>query len=344
MNDNARDSAEPTDLARPPVSVIMPVLNEEVHLREAVAGVLSQDYPGELELILALGPSHDATTRIAKELAEQDERVRLVDNPRGTTPAGLNAAIRGSSHDIVVRVDGHGRLGDGYLRRAVELLDETGADNVGGIMAAEGQTPFEQAVARAMTSPLGIGGARFHVGGGSGPTESVYLGVFRRAILDKLGGYDELYQRAQDWELNYRIRRSGGQIWFSPDLQVTYRPRSGLRALARQFYRTGQWRRLVARNHPGTASPRYLAPPAAALACALGLGAGVAGLATGSPWLALGFAAPAGYAGAVVVGSVAIGRGLPSRARGWLPVVLTTMHMTWGAGFVNSPASLGTRK
>lgn len=343
VRENSDTAAEATRSEWPPVSVIMPVLNEEFHLKEAVAGVLSQDYPGTVELVLALGPSRDSTAEIAAALAAADDRIRLVDNPSGTTPAGLNAAIRESRNGIVVRVDGHGKLADGYIRRAVELLEETGADNVGGIMAAEGETAFEQAVARAMTSPLGIGGARYHTGGGSGPADSVYLGVFRRAILAELGGYDELYQRAQDWELNYRIRQSGGQIWFSPDLRVTYRPRSTWWALAKQFYKTGQWRRLVARRHPGTASPRYLAPPAAAVACLVGLGTGVLGLAAGSPWLSFGFAVPAGYVGAIVVGSVAIGRGLPLRARLWLPVVLSTMHLTWGTGFVVSPRDLGSR-
>ena len=324
----------------PAVSVIMPVLDEEPYLRDAVGAVLAQDYPGEVELVVALGPSRDRTDEIAHALAAEDPRVRLVANPSGATPSGLNAAIRASRHDIVVRVDGHGRLAPGYLARAVEVLEKTGADNVGGLMAAVGETDFERAVARAMTSPLGIGGARFHVGGGEGPASTVYLGVFRRDALERLGGYDETLRRAQDWELNYRIRQSGGLVWFSPDLRVDYRPRPNLRALARQFYLTGQWRRLVSRLHPGTASLRYLAPPAAVVGCVVGLGAGLAGLSAKLPWLTAGFAVPAVYAGGVVVGSLVVGHGLPARARLWLPVVVATMHLTWGAGFVTSPRTL----
>lgn len=332
------------DVPWPPVSVVMPVLNEQAHLREAVTGVLDQEYPGGVEVVLALGPSSDRTDEIARELADADSRITLVANPAGATPSGLNAAIAASRHEVVVRVDGHGKLCDGYIRRAVELLAETGAANVGGVMAAEGHTPFEQAVALAYTSPLGLGGARFHVGGGAGPAESVYLGVFRRDVLQQLGGYDERYRRAQDWELNYRIRQSGGTIWFAPDLSVTYRPRSTWRALARQFYQTGQWRRLVARKHPGTASARYLAPPAAVVACAAGLGAGIAGVVVGSGWLLAGFTAPAGYLAALVVGSLAVGRGLPIGSRLRLPGVLATMHLSWGLGFLLSPRSLGSER
>ncbi|MGH9193061.1 MAG: glycosyltransferase family 2 protein, partial [Acidimicrobiales bacterium] len=310
----------------PPVSVIMPVLDEERHLAEAVGGVLDQDYPGEVELVLALGPSRDRTGEIAAGLAAADRRVRLVDNPSGRTAEGLNAAIKAARFGVVVRVDGHGVLSLGYIRGAVEALDRTRAANVGGIMRAEGVTGFEQAVARAMTSPLGIGAARFHLGGEAGPADTVYLGAFRRDVLERLGGYDEHFTRAQDWELNYRIRRAGETVWFTPDLVVTYRPRSSLRALAGQFYRTGRWRREVVRQYPETANLRYLAAPVVTAAIGLGALTGLVGTLGGPRWLALGWLAPAGYALGVVVAGLVEGRDLPWRVRARLPVVLATMH------------------
>lgn len=318
----------------PPVSVIMPARDEEQHLAAAVARVLDQDYPGELEVVVAVGPSSDRTEAVARSLASADTRVRLIDNPDGRTPHGLNAALKASRYDIVVRVDGHGLLSDRYIARAVEVLEETGAANVGGIMQAEGVTPFEQAVARAMTSRLGIGAAPFHVGGEPGPADSVYLGAFRRDVLDRLGGYDEHFIRAQDWELNYRIRQAGETIWFTPDLTVTYRPRSTLRRLAGQFFRSGRWRREVVRHYPETANRRYLAPPLVVGAVAVGMLAGVAALLGAPGWLAIGWLAPAGYAAGVLVAGIAVGRGLRVRARLWLPAVLATMHLSWGVGFL----------
>ncbi len=335
----------------PAVSVVVPVLNEERHLEAAVENVLSQEYPGPMEIVLALGPSRDRTSQVAAALAARDPRVHLVDNPTGRTPNGLNAAVKGSTGDVVVRVDAHSELSPGYVRRAVELLVRTGADNVGGIMLSQGRTPFEKAVARAMRSRLGIGGARFHVGGGEGEAETVYLGVFRRSTLERLGGFDEHFHRAQDWELNHRIRLAGGTVWFSPDLWVTYRPRSSWKALALQFFRTGRWRRQVTRRYPETASLRYLAPPVAVASIALGTAAGVAGSLGGPSWLRLGFLAPAGYVTAVVVGTQVVasrtGDGDEGPAgpaeRAWLPVVVATMHMTWGAGFLVPLRKLGER-
>jgi glycosyltransferase involved in cell wall biosynthesis len=312
----------------------MPVLNEERHLEEAVGRVLEQDYPGDLEVVLAIGPSKDRTQEIAEKLAEKDPRISIVPNPTGKTPAALNVGIRHAKHDILVRVDGHGALTDGYITRAVEVLEESGADNVGGVMAAEGRTPTEMAVACAYRSRLGLGASTFHQGGKAGPADTVYLGVFRRAALERVGGFDETMHRAQDWELNYRIRKTGGLIWFSPDLSVTYRPRSSLSAVAKQFFHTGQWRREVIRRHPETASKRYLAPPVAVIGLAVGTILGIIGLATGISWLDLGFLAPLGYAVLLLVGPAVEGRYLPWKALAWLPLVCATMHVSWGLGFL----------
>ncbi len=318
----------------PPVSVVVPVLNEERHLADAVGRILDQDYPGPLEVVLALGPSRDRTDQVAGKLGERDPRVRSVRNPTGRTPNGLNAAIAASTSPVVVRVDGHGLLAPDYVRTAVRLLRETGAANVGGLMAAEGVTDFERAVARAMTSVFGVGGARFHTGGEAGPADTVYLGVFRREVLERLGGYDESFLRAQDWELNHRIRIAGGLVWFTPELSVTYRPRSTLRALARQYFHYGRWRRVVMRQHPGTANARYLAPPAAVLACLLGFAAGAL-----QPWALV---VPGGYLLGVLAATALTARGLPPRAVLALPAVYATMHWCWGLGFLTSPRALAT--
>ncbi|NYE49706.1 glycosyltransferase involved in cell wall biosynthesis [Spinactinospora alkalitolerans] len=317
----------------PAVSVVTPILNEERHLAAAVRHVLSQDYPGELEVVLAVGPSKDRTQEAADSLAAADPRVKVVPNPTGRTPAGLNAAIAASSHPIVARIDGHAMMPADYLRVAVETLQETGADNVGGIMAAEGETPWEQAVAAAMTSKVGVGNARFHTGGEGGPADTVYLGVFRRSALERVEGYDEAFLRAQDWEMNHRIRQTGGVVWFQPRMRVSYRPRPNVKALARQYFHYGRWRRVVARQHKGTINLRYLAPPAAVAAIVAGL---AGGLLFWPAWLV-----PACYVLAVIGASLPLGRGLPLKAKSCIPVALATMHMAWGTGFLTSPPGLG---
>ncbi len=328
------------------VSVIMPVLEEERYLRESVERVLAQEYDGEVEVVLAIGPSRDRTAEIAAELAATDPRIVVVENPAGRTPHALNAAIAASSYPYVVRVDAHGFLPPGYLRDVVALLDSTGAANVGGMMRVEGETSFGRAVAVAMSSPLGIGGSKFHVGGEPGPARTVYLGAFRRDVLVELGGFDEHFLRAQDWELNYRIRQAGHKIWFTPHLAVTYRPRRDFTALRRQFHGSGQWRRQIVDAHPETASVRYLAAPVVTAAVLLGTALGmlgVIGVAAGAGagaatagWLTGGFLAPLGYLLGVLLATWFMGRGLPWRSRVLLPAVVATMHLSWGWGFLRS--------
>jgi succinoglycan biosynthesis protein ExoA len=326
----------------------MPVRNEELNLADSVRSVLSQDYAGEIEVVLAVGPSRDGTLQLSERLAAADPRVTVVPNPTGHIPCAVNAAIKASRHSIVARVDGHALLPQGYLRTAVAELRRTGAANVGGIMAAEGVTPFQQAVAWAMTSPAGVGASRFHTGGQPGQVDSVYLGVYRRAAIEQVGGYDETYLRAEDWELNHRIRLAGGVVWFQPELRVTYRPRASIGMLAAQYFHYGRWRRVVARQHAGTINPRYLAPPVAVLLIVLGVLAGITGLAgllagAAGIWpavLTCGFAIPVVYAAGVIGVAIMAARHLHLGVAARLPGVLAAMHVAWGAGFLTSPRSL----
>jgi succinoglycan biosynthesis protein ExoA len=319
----------------PGVSVVMPVLNEERHLEAAICRVLDQEYPGELEVIIAVGPSSDRTREIADALAVTDSRIRVVDNPAARTPTALNLGIAASRHKIIVRVDGHGELTDGYIRRAVELLDETGAANVGGVMVAQGTTPFEEAVATAYTSRLGLGGSAFHLAESpAAEAETVFLGVFRKDALLAVGGFDETMHRAQDWELNYRLRSSGHKIWFSPELRVTYRPRSTLLGLMKQMYETGKWRRELVRRHPNTATARYLAPPLTLLGVVVGSVLGLLGVSFKCRLLRAGFLAPAGYLALIVGGVIVSDRPMSAAARARLPLVLAATHLSWGAGFL----------
>jgi len=313
------------------VSVVLPVLNEESYLRHAVNAILSQDFLGSMEVILALGPSKDRTDAIAQELHAEDPRIILVENPTGRTAAGLNLAINKSRYPIIVRVDGHAEIPANYISLAVEILHRTGAVNVGGMMAAEGVTTFERAVARAMRSPLGVGASRFHTGGAASAVDTVYLGVFRRSALVDVGGFDERFTRAQDWELNYRLRAAGGIVFFDPRLEVTYRPRPTFKALAKQYFEYGRWRRVVTRRHQGTVNLRYLAPPFALLGT-------IASLLLGLLISPIFFGPAIIYLLFLILASLIIGQNLGESLR--LSAILFTMHMSWGAGFLTSPRTL----
>ena len=313
------------------ISVILPIRNEEKYLADAVSAILAQHYDGKLEVILAVAPSTDKTLEIAQQLHINDPRVVIVDNPTGRTAAGLNLAIAASQYSIIVRVDGHSNIPSNYCQLVSEILEKTGAVNVGGVMAAEGQSLFQRSVARAMRSPLGVGASRFHIGGSAGEVDTVYLGAFRKEALVAIGGFDERFTRAQDWELNFRLRQAGGVIYFDPRLIVTYRPRSTIKALAKQYLEYGRWRRVISRRHQGTINYRYLAPPFTVAATTLSLLLGW----LISPYLLI----PAlVYAVFILIASVIIGKNAGEIL--CLPTILLTMHISWGFGFLTSPKSL----
>ena len=314
----------------PFVSVILPILNEENYLLGSVHSILSQDYLGKFEIVLAVAPSIDKTQEIAELLARSNSQVIVVDNPSGKTAAGLNAALKKSQGSIIVRVDGHAEIPRSYISDAVQTLEKTGAVNVGGIMAAEGITRFEKAVAKAMRSRLGVGASRFHTGGTPGPVDTVYLGVFQREALIAIGGFDERFTRAQDWELNFRLRSNGGVIYFDPRLQVTYRPRPNLLALAKQYFQYGTWRRVVARRHMGTINLRYLAPPVALIGFTASLLLGLIHPLLLTPAVT--------YLVAIAISATTIASSIGQYF--YLLLIIPTMHFSWGAGFITSQKNL----
>lgn len=304
---------------------MMPVLNEAGYLAQAVASIYEQDYPGQMELLLALGPSTDETTAIAEKLRLQYTDLSLIPNPRGLTTVGLNHCIRQARHEIIARVDAHCELPVDYLRTGIAELRAAKADAIGGLMRARGRGTVQRAIAYAYGSRFGLGGGKYHVGGEAGEAESVYLGIFTRDSLNRVAGYDEGVIRGEDWDLSRRIRESGGRVWFSPKLSVTYFPRESFADLARQFYATGVWRGDLTRRNPRDASPRYFAPPALVLALALGLGLLGFGFTIGILPIALYLL--------LVLGVSLSAPGLSLSVRAALLVALPVMHLSWGLGF-----------
>ena len=325
--------------ALPGVSYVIPVLNEVAYIEDAIRTVLAQDYAGEKELILALGPSSDGTTELVTRLAAEDSRIISVPNPDTDIPVALNLAITASRYPIVVRVDAHSELDPSYTRRAIDTLRRTGAANVGGVMKARGKTPFQSAVARAYNSRFGLGGGSYHGGAEEGPAESAYLGVIRREVLDEVKLFDESVRRGEDWELNLRIRAAGHSVWFDPSLEVTYWPRESWTKLVRQFCATGIWRGELVRRYAGRNPWRFFAPPVLVLAVLLSLVLLVlqfTGVVRGWPGIVLSliYLGPLAYLVLLLLLSFskAGGPGWGDRWRFFL--VLPTMHLSWGVGFI----------
>ena len=308
----------------PPVSVIIPARNAASTITRTIESILGQTYTGEIDIVVAEGASVDATRAV---LDRYGDRVRVVDNPTGLTPNGLNVAIGACEGEIIVRCDAHAVLPPDYIATAVATLARTGAANVGGVQAAKGIRLWERVVAAAQSTPLGVGDARYRLGGEPGPVDTVYLGVFRRDALERAGGYDPRFQRNQDYELNWRLRERGGTIWFDPRLQVTYTPRGSLRELARQYFDYGRWKRHMVALHPRSIRLRQLAAPA--------LIVGLAASAVTVPFRPTAAAiVPGAYFVALLITASAEAVRRQDPALLLLITAIPVMHIAWGIGFI----------
>ncbi len=312
----------------PLVTVIIPVWNEGTFIGPCLDSVVANDYPRDrLEVLVVDGGSRDGTRTIVEEYARRYSFIRLLDNPRRIPAAALNIGLRHARGEVIVRMDAHTVYAPDYIRKCVEFLETTEAANVGGVQRAVGRGDVAEAIAVALTSPFGVGDARFRYADRPTWADTVYLGAWRRATLEALGGFDEAWAVNEDYELNYRLRRAGGKILVAPEVRCWYHVRPSLGALARQYVRYGFWRARTAVVHPGSLRWRHLAPPLLVLSL---VGSALLG-AAGTRWSLV---VPALYVVANLGASLATAfrRGL--RYLPVLPIVYGTLHLSWGTGFL----------
>ena len=311
------------------VSIVIPARNDAAALGSAVASVERQTDVAVCDIVIAVGPSYDATKEVAEELAATNPLIRIVENPSGTTPDALNLAIAAAEGEVLVRVDARSVLPAHYVANALETMQQTGAANVGAVQLPVGTTRTQRAIAAAMRSPLGSGGAKYRHSRRAVQVETAYLGVFRRTALDAVGGFDERFIRNQDSELNIRLRNEGYEIWLDPRLVVDYAARSSFSRLASQYWQYGWWRARTVRKHPRSVKLRQLIPPLALAASGL---ASVLAVLISPTFLVI----PAVYLAAILL-AAALAPGATSLAeRPRTALALLTMHASWGAAFLVS--------
>jgi len=244
------------------VSIIVPCRNEVDYIDRFIESILAQTRNRDIEILIADGMSNDGTRERLLKLAATDERVKIVENPEKIVSTGLNRAIKLSSNEIIIRMDVHTEYADNYIEQCVKVLEDTGADNVGGAWCAKGRSFIQKAIALAFQSPFSSGAAASHKLDYEGVVDSVYLGCWKKSAFEKFGLFDVELIRNQDDELNLRISRMGGKIWQSPKIRSWYYPRSSLISLFKQYMQYGYWKVRVMQKHKLPASIRHLVPGA----------------------------------------------------------------------------------
>jgi succinoglycan biosynthesis protein ExoA len=323
------------------VSVIIPCRNEERHIRELLDSLLLQALePGwELDILIADGLSDDGTRNVIRQFSERDSRVRMIDNPGRIVSSGLNAAIAAAAGDVIIRMDAHTTYAPDYIRECVRVLQESGADNVGGPWLAEGRGYVGKAIAAASRSRFCTGGGKAHDANYEGEVDTVYLGCWARSVFTRIGLFDVDLVRNQDDEFNFRLRRMGGRIWQSPRIRSTYAPRDSIGALFRQYLQYGFWKVAVIRKHRALASWRHVVPALFIISIPLLATLGALAAALGASGTAVALSAAlvielSVYALACVAASLPFARSLHWRSLLMLPAVMAVYHMAYGLGFL----------
>ena len=303
--------------------------NEEKYIGACLAAIVAQDYAGPLEVLVVDGMSEDRSRWIVERFAKAHPSVRLLENPQLKTPAAMNIGIRHAAGDVIVRIDGRTIVESDYVRRCVECLQRTGAGNVGGLQRPVGQNYIGQAIALTTRSPLAVGDSKFHYAQEEGEVDTVYLGAFPRRVFDEVGLYNEDLVRNQDYEFNYRIRQAGGIVYLDPAIMSWYLNRSTLTDIWRQYFQYGFCKVEMLSRHPASVRWRQLVPPTFVASLVItGLGG------RRYRMLALLFRAIVGAYG-MLVGLFTL---RTAKRNGWrlapaLPVVLVSVHLSWGLGF-----------
>jgi succinoglycan biosynthesis protein ExoA len=317
------------------VSVLTPVLNEEEHIREVAAKMLSQRFDGTIEFLFIDGDSEDRTAEILRDLQRTDERVRILQNPRRSTPVGLNIGLANARGAYIARMDAHTLYPEDYLAQGVARLRRGGADHVSGPQLAHGDGTWSRRVALALETPLGRGGAQFRqTSNGEIEVDSGFTGVWPRSVLEAHSGWNEDWHNDQDSELAARIRGGGGRILCLPEMSAKYIPRDSLKALARQYWRYGVYRAKTSGAHPESMRRSHLLAPSLALSLAAAI-------------LPLGRLRRLGRAAVALWCAAVVGVAMAEAWRGdaaeldatagdlaALPAVFGAMHLAWGFGFL----------
>ncbi len=313
----------------PLVSVVVPARNEERYIERCLYSIATQTYPRSLiEVIVVDGRSTDTTREIVTRFAHESTLdLRLLDNPSILPAAAMNIGLDAARGDVILRLDGHAALAPDYLSICVRTLEDSDADCVGGVIESRGEGYIGGAIALAMSSRFGVGGAAFRVGG-AGPVDTIAFGAYRRDVFDRIGHFAEDIERGEDDEFNYRLRDAGGVILLAPEARAAYTVRSDLASLWRQYFGYGRAKPEVLRRHPSQAQLRQLVPPLFVISVLFG-GAKAKTGRTGLLKLLVTV-----YTLAATTASLAL-----AFRHGWrrlppLPAIFACLHVSYGLGFL----------
>jgi glycosyltransferase involved in cell wall biosynthesis len=312
----------------PIVSIIIPTWNEEAFISACLDSILLNDYPKDkIDIIILDGMSSDQTPAIIRDYILKYPFIRLINNPQRIQAPALNLGIKESLGEIIIRMDAHTLYDKDYITNCVKLLMENKGDNVGGVQNPIGTDYISKAISIATSTPFGVGNAYFRFSNQEMFVDTVYLGAWKKSTLIRLKGFNEQWVINEDYELNYRLRKSGGKILLSPSIKSSYFVRSSLKRLSKQYFRYGFWKAKTIKTYPESLKIRQFIPPVFAFCLITSLL-----LSPFVHWPLLIIGGSYIFFNLLYSFVLSLKKGFVFLAI--LPVIFTILHLTWGIGFL----------
>jgi glycosyltransferase involved in cell wall biosynthesis len=319
-------------MTQPLVTLVVAARNEEARIAACLDSIVAQTVGlASLQVLVVDGRSTDRTREIvAGYTARHGDHIRLIDNPRQITPCAFNLGIKAAETPFIGFVSSHSTLAPDYVAECLAALERSGADDVGGPLNMTAEGYVAKAIAIATASPFGVGNATWRYASEDAFVDTIFPGMYRREVFDRIGPFDEELVRNQDDELNFRLTQAGGKIFLTPRIKTYYVNRSTLAKLWSQYYQYGFWKVRVMQKRGGAASWRHFVPAAFVLSLLVGIWAG---LCFDPHWWLLTAILTAYGAGALLFA------GRACRAEGWrylplLPLIFLCLHLSYGTGFI----------
>ncbi len=328
------------EIKDPLVTVVMPMYNEQKYVSTCLKSLVEQDYDqNALEILVIDGMSSDSSRAIVLEWCQKYPHITLLDNPKRIIPAALNIGIKAAHGDVIARVDAHSFVTTDFVSKCIECMQKSGADFVGGPLQYVSQSFMAKTISLAVSSPFGVGNSSFRYSKKEQFVDTVAFGAYRRVVFDRIGLFDENLVANEDYELAYRIRKTGGRIFLSPTIQSFYHNRASLPELWRQYFRYGFWKVRMLCKHPASIAPRQVVPPVFVLSLLLALLLGV--FLKGFAYLFLVIVSI--YLIFLLAASLLVVFKKGCQYLPFLPFAFMCLHIGWGAGFLWGLFRWGTR-
>ena len=227
------------------VSIIITARNEEKYLPMLFEDILNQTFPLQnIEVVLMDSNSTDNTRLVMEEFKKNNENlsVQIVTNERQIQAAGFNEGVKHATGDVVLKIDAHSRIPADFVQKNVdEIL--AGAYVCGGNRptVVDSADDFSKTLHIVEESALGSSIANYRKSDVKRKVNSIFHGMYRKEVFDKVGLADERLLRTEDNEFHYRVRKAGYDIIFNPEIESYQYIRPTFTKMIQQKFANGYW-------------------------------------------------------------------------------------------------------